>query len=138
MIAALLAPIALLIASVAMGRYSPGMQAKSLLSSISLATGATGTATSAALAPTGATKWSITAYSAVAPVGTDAALLWYKGSAVDANLLAVTPIGEQTSDNINIPFLLDSLGSNNIVVKAVGIPAATGNVVTVNLIGAAF
>lgn len=116
-----------------MGRYSPGSKPAALLNSVTLATGATGTAVSAAQNPVAPAKWNVTGYSATAPTGTDGALIWYKGSKSAANQLAVTPIGELTSDVLTVPFSVDA--SNPLVVEAVGIPAATGNSVTVNIIG---
>lgn len=121
-----------------MGQWNPTQAQKSLLTSAVIATGAVGNGSSAVLAPAGATKWTITGITAVAPGGTDGALLIYKHSVAAANLLAVIGIGENTSEDLNVPFQLDSGGANDIIVNAQGIPQLAGNVVTVNLIGAAY
>jgi hypothetical protein len=116
-----------------MGRYSPGQKPGALLNSVTLATGATGTAVSAAQSPVSPARWNVTAFSAVAPTGTDGALIFYKASKAPANQIAVVPIGELTSENLNIPFIVDA--TNSLVIEAVGIPQNVANNVTVNLIG---
>lgn len=121
-----------------MGQWNPSQAQKSLLTSFVIATGAAGTAASAVQAPAGTTKWAITGFAAVAPGGTDGALLFYKHSVAPANLLDVQGIGENSSESVNIPFQLDSAGANDLIVVAVGIPQLAGNTVTVNLIGSAY
>lgn len=117
-----------------MGQWNPTQAQKSLLTSVSI-TIVAGTGTSAVIAPTGATKWTISGVTAVAPGGTNGALLVYKHSVASANLLAVVGIGESTSEDLNIPFQLDSLGANDLVINVQG---ASGTPVVVNLLGAAY
>lgn len=121
-----------------MGRWSPGQLAKANLDSFTIATGAVGSGNSTVRAPVGATKWNISQVAATAPGGTDGALIFYKHAVVDSNLIGVVGIGEKTSDDVNIPFLLDSLGANDLVVRAEGVTPGVGNVVTVVLIGVAY
>lgn len=121
-----------------MGQWNPTQAQKSLLTSVVIATGAAGNGSSAVIAPAGPTKWTITGFSAVAPGGTNGALMFYKHSVAAANLLAVMGIGENTSEDLNLPFQLDSGGANDLIVNAQGIPQLAGNTVTVNLIGAAY
>lgn len=117
-----------------LGRFSPSSNnPATLLQSSTLATGAAGTADSAAIAPAGATVWTIAAVGVTAPSGTDGAVMIYRGSKLAANLLSVISIGDLTSVPLETP--LKVTAGTAIILSAVGIPALAGNTVIVNLLG---
>lgn len=78
--------------------------------------------------------WTVSALGITAPAGTDGAVMIYRGAKTAANLLSVISIGDLTSVPLETPLKITS--TTGVIISAVGIPALTGNTVTVNFLGA--